>query len=135
MNLKKFNFGGLKYWQPCSKYTWKIVKCDFCDFLQISKDFLSDAFSENLKMQNDSSILLLQECAVKTDSYWGLTFLGFFEKCAAIIFYVWLLHFASYISQIHHVGRSKHKFDVKLQISVRKKCVYAKRTRKLGWQL
>jgi hypothetical protein len=46
-----------------------------------------------------------------------LTFLGIFEKCAAIIFY--LSHFASYISQIHHVRRSKHKFDVKLHISVR----------------
>jgi hypothetical protein len=44
-----------------------------------------------------------------------LNFLGFFEKCAAIIFY--MSHFASYISQIHHVSRSKYKFDEKLQIS------------------
>jgi hypothetical protein len=41
-------------------------------------------------MQDVSSILLLQECAVKTDSYSGLDFLGIF---------------ASYISQIRHVSR------------------------------
>jgi hypothetical protein len=48
-------------------------------------------------MQNINLALLLQEYAVKIDSYLGLTFLGFFEKCAAFIFYV--SHFAS-ISQI-----------------------------------
>jgi hypothetical protein len=104
----------------------------FAIFRKFQRTFFY-AFSENLKMQDVSSILLLQECAVKTDSYWGLTFIGFFEKCAAIIFC--MSHFASYISQSHHVCHSKHKFDVKLQISDRKKCVCTKRTPKLGWQL
>jgi hypothetical protein len=115
---KKVHFRGLKYWQPCAKYTWKIKKCDFCDFSQISKDLFFRRILRNLKMQDVSSIFLLQKCAIKTDSYWGLTFLEFFEKCAVIIFY--LSHFASYISQIHYVSRSKHKFDVILHISVRK---------------
>jgi hypothetical protein len=30
-------------------------------------------------------------------------------------------HFASYISQIHHVSRSKHKFDVKSKYQSEKK--------------
>jgi hypothetical protein len=85
------------------------------------------AYPENVKMQNINLVLLLKEYAVKIDSL-GLIFLGFFEKCAAIIFYT--SH-----SQIRHVS-SKHKFVkiVKLQISVRKKCVQTKKTRKLGWQ-
>jgi hypothetical protein len=59
--------------------------------------------------QNFNLVLLQQEYAAKTDPYWGLTFLGFFEKCAAIIFYA--SHFASFTAQIHHVSSLKHKFE------------------------
>jgi hypothetical protein len=71
-------------------------------------------------MQDVIFILLLQECAIKTDSYWGLTFLGFLKNALPSFFICHIL-LVIYISQIHHVSRSKHKIDVKLQISVRKK--------------
>jgi hypothetical protein len=47
----------------------KLKNAIFAIFRKFKRTFFLDAFSENLKMQDVSSILLLQECAVKTDSY------------------------------------------------------------------
>jgi hypothetical protein len=92
-----------------------------------------DTFSENLKMQAVSSILLLPECAVKTDCYWGLTFLGFFEKCAVIIFICHILLVTFHKSTMLVVQNTNSMKNYKYKSE--KKCVCTKRTRKLGWQL
>ena len=90
----------------------------FFRFFSIFKGllFFLHPCSENLKMQDINLNLLLQEYGVKTYFYWGLFFLGFFEKCATITFYT--SFFTIFFAQKQLFCGFKHEFDVKFWISL-----------------